>query len=100
MTTSTAVREPAALQVHIGKGVLLPLDEVLLRMQHLAPLERRVLTLRMGRRIDHEGHGQTVDQAAAIIGIPRERVRAIESLAWSKLRHPATAGAVTRTRGG
>ncbi len=52
----------------------------------LSPCEARVLQLRFGLK---DGKSHTLEQVGKKFGVPRERIRQIETKARRKLRHPS-----------
>lgn len=51
----------------------------------LSPREKQVLTLRFG--LD-DGRERTLEEVGTEIGVTRERIRQVETVALRKLRHP------------
>jgi RNA polymerase sigma factor (sigma-70 family) len=67
---------------------LLP-EQVAKLLERLADRERFIVRLRFGL---HGGEPETLDQIGTRLRLTRERVRQIEAMAMSKLRHPSAPG--------
>ena len=55
-------------------------------LETLSPREAGVIKMRYGLEA---GHPKTLDDIGRVYGVPRERIRQIESKTMSKLRHPS-----------
>ena len=84
MTTSSPTTL-ADTQVNLGYGMVVPLSEAIRRLRCLPPLERNVLSLRLGLI----GRPRSAAQTAALLGITPQKVRSIERFAGSRVRHPS-----------
>lgn len=63
-------------------------DMVRKALNRLLPIEKTILTYRMGL---HDGRIWTLEEVGVVVGKTRERVRQLETKALLKMRHPAIA---------
>ena len=84
MSTTNVEAPSGGRHVRIGRD-LVPLTALVHALAHLTGPERDVLELRLG----FGQRPRTVEETARRLGLSDEQVRAIESKAGSKLRHPS-----------
>ncbi|HEX6489359.1 MAG TPA: RNA polymerase sigma factor RpoD [Candidatus Dormibacteraeota bacterium] len=81
------VEDKEAVSPSDAAAVTMLRDEVQDLLDTLTPRERRVIQLRFGLADDHQ---RSLEEVSRRLGVPRERVRQIESRALAKLRQNGT----------